>query len=182
VYLRLHLTAHRCRRREYYRTAKMAISQGVTVKRHADDETSSLIHTRGLSSSSETPNLLDNSNSGNYDNLLASYGVYSIATADLEVEQRQVQDRQQKGALSLPNKSASATIRQLIMVLLIGEPNACRLSTLAIDREKVYSPLMPTDLSCSQHIRSSRPSSTFWAIRVGSLSASHSLVPALRRW
>jgi hypothetical protein len=161
----------------------MAISQGCAAKRHADDETSSLIHTRELSSSSETSSLLDSSCSGDDGSLPVSYGVYYPDGADLEAERRRVRvrDGQQKDdALSPPNQSALATIRQVIMVLLIGEPtcplrcldNACCPCILAIDRGKVSSPLTPTGLSCSRHIRLSRPSSTFWATRVGSLSAS----------
>ena len=101
----------------------MAISQGVAAKRHADDETSSLIHTRELSSSSETSSLLDSSYSGDDGSLPVSYGVYRPDGADLEAERRRARDGQQKDdALSPPNQSGLATIRQVIMVLLIGEP------------------------------------------------------------
>jgi hypothetical protein len=107
---------------DFYRTVKMTISPGVAAKRHADDETSSLIHTRELSSSSETSSLLDSSDSGDDGSLPVSYGVYRPAGADLEAERRRARDGQQKDALSLPNQSASATITQVVVVLLIGEP------------------------------------------------------------
>jgi hypothetical protein len=93
----------------------MTISQGVVAKRHADDETLSLIHTRELSLSGETSSSLSDSNDrGDDGSLLVSYGVYRPAGADL--------DGQQKDAVSVPNQSASAaTITQVVMVLLIGE-------------------------------------------------------------
>jgi hypothetical protein len=182
-------TSHRCRRRkeDFYRTVKMTTSQGVAAKRQADDETSSLIHTRELSSSSETSSLLDSDDDGS---LPISYGVYRPAGADQEAERRRARDGQQKDALSPPNQSDSATIRQVVLVLLIGEPTCHSIAwielaacvQLATDRGKVSSPLTPTGLSCSRHIRSSRQSSTFWATRVGSSSASRWLVLALSRW
>jgi hypothetical protein len=161
----------------------MAISQGVAGKRHAAaDETSSLIHTRDLSSSSETSSLLDSSDGGDGGSLPVSYGVvYRPADADLEAERRRARDGQQKDALSLPNHAASATITQVVMVLLIGEPTCYSNAWITLatyvhwpltDRGKVSSRLTPTGLSCSRHIRLSRPSSTLWATRVGSSSAS----------
>ena len=101
----------------------MAISQGVAAKRHADDETSPLIHTRELSLSNETSSLSDSSDSGDDGSLPVSYGVYRPAGAGLEADRRRARDEQQKDALSLPSQSASATtITQVVMVLLIGEP------------------------------------------------------------
>jgi hypothetical protein len=100
----------------------MTISQGVVAKRHADDETLSLIHTSELSSSGETSsNLSDSDGRGDDGSLLVSYGVYH---PDLEAERRRrgPRDGQQKDAVSVPNQSASAaTITQVAMVLLIGE-------------------------------------------------------------
>ena len=107
---------------DFHPTVKMTISQGVAAKRHADDETSSLIHTRELSSSSETSSLLDSSDSRDDGSLPVSYGVYRPAGAGLEAERRRARDWQQNDALRLPNQSPSATITQVVMVLLIGEP------------------------------------------------------------
>lgn len=92
------------------------------AKRHADDEASSLIHTRELSSSSETSSLLDSSDNGDDGSLPVSYGFYRSPGVDLEAERRRARDRQLKDALSLPNQSASSTIKQVVMVLLMGEP------------------------------------------------------------
>lgn len=110
---------------DFYRIVKMTNVHGVADKHHADDETTPLIRNRELSSSSETLSLLnssDSSDSGDHGTLPISDGVYRPAGADLEAEQRQARDEQQKDAPALPDQSASATIRQVIMVLLIGKP------------------------------------------------------------